>query len=247
MIDLCAFDLETTGIDAHNDLIVTAFVGLLDHTGKIVRQQEWIVDPGIHVPDGAAEVHGWTNERLATDPRVRHDLKAVVMEIANLIYQACAPSHTPLAGHNVSYDLTMLQAHLARQGVAPLPFGPSGIIVLDSLVLDKHYNKFVKGTGQRKLTPTAARYGVELTEDQAHDASFDAMAAGRIVQGILAKHRPDVMPNPQSVLTTLHAGQQAWYREQQQGLEKWLAKEGKLAPGEHLDTDWPTHAISGAA
>lgn len=246
MIRLAVFDLETTGVDAHNDRIVTAFVGLLGPDGTLERQQEWIVNPGVPVPAGAAEVHGWTDERLATDPRVRQSLDEVVGEIAHLIWSVCKPREgqpvLPLAGHNLGYDLTMLNAHLGRMGIAPLPFGDGGIYVLDSLVLDKHFAKFVRGTGQRKLTPTAARYGVILTEDQAHDASFDAMAAGRIVQGILGKHVRNVLSEPASAIAGLHRQQKGWYLEQQLSLEKWLRKENKLEPGESLDTDWPTHA-----
>lgn len=252
MIDLCVFDLETNGIDANHDPIITAYVGLLDKDGVLQREQEWIVDPrgSVHAatPDfalsaGAAEVHGWTEERLDTDPRVRHDLTEVVREIASLIWAACGPiasNPLPLAGHNVSYDLTMLNAHLHRQGVAPLPFGPGGIKVLDSIVLDKHFDRYVKGAGQRKLTPTAARYGLTLTDEQAHNASFDALAAGRICQAIIKKHMPYLAGSPvmEDSLDALHGQQARWRSEQQIDLQKWLRK---TEPTAVCEPEWPSY------
>lgn len=247
MIETAVFDLETTGISAHDDLIVTAFFGLLDREGNIVREQEWIVDPNPtrdpkieEALAASGAIHGWTRARLDADPRTRHDLAAVVMEIASLIWATCGGTVVPLAGHNLSYDLTMLSAHLERQGIAPFPFGVAGIKCLDSYVLDKHYDKWLKGSGQRKLTPTAARYGVELTEDQAHDASFDAMAAGRICQGILRKNAPYVVDTPLKTLSNLHYKQVEWRAEQQTSLQSYLRTKGG-EPTAICETGWPTY------
>lgn len=239
LIELGVFDLETTGVDAHNDLIVTAYVGALDSNGELTREHEWTVNPGIPVPEGAAAVHGWTTERLAATPGVRTDLDAVAMEIAGTIWQLCggsSPRRLPLAGHNISFDLTMLSAHLARQDTAMFPFGAGGgVRVLDSLVLDKQYSKYVKGAGQRKLTPTAARYGVHLTEEQAHDASFDAIAAGRICQAIIAKRIPD--PTPEAI-GNLHGQQVVWRAAQQRSLQQWLNTKGN-EPNAICEPGWP--------
>lgn len=238
MIDLCVFDLETTGVDAHNDRIVTAVVALLDRDGNVTRQKDWIVDPGVPIPTGASDVHGWTKENLDAEETTRHDPAAVTREIASLIWQVCGNTSTPLVGHNVSYDLTMLNAHLVRDRVGALPFGLNNILVLDSLVLDKHYDKYVKGSGQRKLTPTAARYGVQLSAEEAHNAANDAIASGRITQAILRRYVPYVVDTPFATLGQLHRQQAAWYLEQQAGLERWLRK---TDPSVTTEKDWPTH------
>ncbi|MFI8519364.1 hypothetical protein ACIGEZ_16230 [Streptomyces sp. NPDC085481] len=46
------FDLETTGTDALEARIATAsIVGVHGgHGDRVVRQQEWLADPGIHIP-----------------------------------------------------------------------------------------------------------------------------------------------------------------------------------------------------
>lgn len=243
MIETVPFDLETTGVDVKTDLIVTAFVGQLDENGTLIREMNWTVNPGIPVPEGAAAVHGWTTERLETTPGVRQDLDAVVMEIAALIWALCGnPTgpRLPLSGHNLAYDLTLLKHSLERQGVKMFPLGPAGVRVLDSIVLDKHYNKFVRGTGQRKLIPTAARYGIRLSEEDAHNASFDALAAGRICQAIIAKHRPDAAVMLDETINTLHTAQIAWRAADQASLQTWLRTKGG-EPDAICEPGWPVH------
>ncbi|MGN6325819.1 hypothetical protein [Pseudolysinimonas sp.] len=254
--ELAVFDLETTGVNEVGDLIVTAYVGHLGADGEVIRSQEWLVDPTAwavaHGDAGAdmtrtnlaaaAEVHGWTLDRLAADPRTRRDLDDVVREIAGLIWALCGDlqgPRLPLAGHNLAFDLTMLQAHLRRAGSGMFPFGGStGVCVLDSAVLDKKFNRFVRGSGQRKLTPTAARYGIELTEEQAHDSSFDAIASGRIVQAVLEKHVSH------RDFAALHDAQVIWRREQQTDLEAWFHRPKPKGGGEPnliLPKEWPVH------
>ncbi|WP_025157204.1 exonuclease domain-containing protein [Leifsonia aquatica] len=249
--DLGVFDLETTGTDPLNDRIVTAYFGLLGPDGNIIREQEWIVDPGIPIPDGAAEVHGWTKERLDADPRTRRDIDAVVTEIGHLIYAICGGAlvTTPLAGHNLAYDCTMLDAHLVRAGSSPLPYGPhfggSGINVLDSIVLDRHFAKYIKGSGQRKLVATAARYGIQLSEEEAHAANFDAIASGRITQAIIRKHLPHLAgaPDLRTSLSALHGQQIGWRAEDQASLQNWLRTKGN-EPTAVCEPEWPTHYLA---
>ena len=56
------FDLETTGVDVTTARIVTASLILLDPQGNVVRRGEWLADPGVEIPAGAAAVHGITTE-----------------------------------------------------------------------------------------------------------------------------------------------------------------------------------------
>src|SRR5438067_9189748 len=60
---LGVFDLETTGVDTSTARIVTAHVGLLDESGRVVERKDWIVDPGVEIPAGAAAVHGISTAR----------------------------------------------------------------------------------------------------------------------------------------------------------------------------------------
>ena len=56
------FDLETTGVDVTTARIVTASLLLLNPDGSVQRAGEWLANPGIEIPEGAASVHGITTE-----------------------------------------------------------------------------------------------------------------------------------------------------------------------------------------
>jgi len=62
---------------------------------------------------------------------------------------------------------------------------PPAAFILDPLILDKNVDRFRRG--KRKLTNVAEHYGVELGDD-AHDATADAVAAGRVMRAILDRH-----------------------------------------------------------
>jgi DNA polymerase-3 subunit epsilon len=65
---LAAFDTESTGVNTESDRIVTACIAHIDGTGSgapVVR--EWLVDPGIEIPEGAVKVHGITTERARAE------------------------------------------------------------------------------------------------------------------------------------------------------------------------------------
>jgi DNA polymerase-3 subunit epsilon len=59
---LAVFDLETTGLDLQTSRIVTAAVAVLNANGEAVEVHEWLVNPGIEIPEAAANVHGITTE-----------------------------------------------------------------------------------------------------------------------------------------------------------------------------------------
>lgn len=53
------WDCETSGIDVFNDRIVQLFIGIADENGDLIERHEWLIDPGIEVPEGASDVHGF--------------------------------------------------------------------------------------------------------------------------------------------------------------------------------------------
>lgn len=228
-LTLGAFDLETTGVDAHNDRIVTAaFIWL--HPDGTHDVHEWIVDPGIEIPEGAANVHGVTTEHArehGMDPR------QALTEIAELLNQAAA-AELPIVGHNISYDLTLLASELQRHSLPQLDWFP----VLDTIVLDKAVDKYRKGS--RNLTATTEHYGVKL--ENAHTADADALAAALVFRAIAAKF-PDKIEIP---LPELHAKQVQWRREQQESLQAFLRKK-KNDPTIVVDSEWPIYGPLAAA
>lgn len=216
------FDLETTGIDVAGDRIVTAHVGVLDHTGAVVRSRAWIADPGIEIPAGATAVHGITTARARAEGA---PAAAVVGEVIGELV-ALFDAGIPVVAYNAPFDFSMLKHEAVRHGLTPIAT-PSPVI--DPLVLDKAFDRYRKG--KRTLEVVAAHYAVVL--DGAHDASADAIAAGRVAQALAARFAlPDCAHE-------LHTQQIGWARSQAESLTEYFIRVGRLDPADALDGSWP--------
>ncbi|MCI1018015.1 3'-5' exonuclease [Microbacterium sp. C5A9] len=216
------FDLETTGVDVENDRIVTAHVGLLDGDGRELASKTWLVDPGIDIPAGATAIHGITNDQVRRDGRpAAIAVTEIVSALGSLLSQ-----RVPVVAYNASYDFSLLDHEARRHGVARLE-NPQPII--DPLVIDKAYDRY--RPGKRTLEAVAARYAVSL--EDAHDASADAVAAGRVAQALA---RQFTLPDS---IDDLHTRQVAWARSQAASLTEYFIRIGRLDPEERLDGTWP--------
>jgi DNA polymerase-3 subunit epsilon len=224
---LLAFDLETTGADPDEARIVTACAARIWGDGSVSADvQNWLVNPGVPIPPGATAIHGITDERAAAG---RPPAEAVLEIAAEL--ESTWEQGFPVIGHNVAYDLTVLDRELRRHGHAPIEVtGP----VVDTLVLDKHVDPYRKG--KRTLTRACEVYDVRL--DGAHDATFDALASARIAWRICQRY-PAVAGMS---LTDLHDAQVEWAREQAASLQAYFRRSGK--PDEVLDGTWPVRAAA---
>lgn len=220
--DLAVFDLETTGVDVRTARIVTACVALLDASGAVVSRRDWLADPGVEIPEGAAAVHGITTERARAEGRPAAE---VVSEIVDEV-RALLGRGAPLVVYNAPYDLTLLKFEAERHGVAPL-VEPAPVI--DPLVIDKAVDRYRKG--KRTLEAASAHYGVVL--DGAHDAGVDAIAAGHVARAISVTHAA-ALP---ATLDELHAAQAAWHDQQADGFESWM----RTQKDQHFTADrgWP--------
>ncbi|MBN9607028.1 MAG: NUDIX domain-containing protein [Actinomycetales bacterium] len=220
---LAVFDLETTGVDVDRARIVSACVAVLEGSGEVVARWDWLADPEVEIPEGAAAVHGITTEYARANGR---SIRQVVAEIAQTL-RVLAAQGTPLVVYNAPYDLSLLDRECRRHGVAPLErVGP----VVDPLVLDKAVDRYRKG--KRTLEVTAELYGVDLTD--AHDAGSDAIAAGRVAQAIIARY-PDELDVPPH---DLHGRQELWYAEQAESFESYI-REKKGDAAFVADREWP--------
>src|SRR5438045_3865943 len=55
---LVGFDRETTGTDTDGGRVVRGAAILLEGDGRVARKQSWLIDPGIPIPEEAADIHG---------------------------------------------------------------------------------------------------------------------------------------------------------------------------------------------
>lgn len=172
-------------------------------------------------------------------------------------------TRTPLVVHNASYDLTLLEVELARHDIDTLSSRPDGITgVVDPMVLDKAWDPYRKacykapgcrpaedhhecggcrkgkyacggcGVTNRRLDSLCAHYS--LTHGGAHDAAYDAIAAGELalkLAGLWAEIA-------RWKLATLHQHQITWRREQSDSLRAFWTKQGDPRAAE-VDSGWP--------
>jgi DNA polymerase-3 subunit epsilon len=218
------FDLETTGVDVTRDRIVTAHVGVLDAEGAVLSARDWLADPGMEIPDAATAVHGITTAHAR-----EHGLPAaqVVAEVSAAL-RDLLDAGIPVVAYNASYDFSLLKYEAIRHALAPLD-APAPVI--DPLVIDKAYDRYRRG--KRTLTAVAEHYAVRL--DDAHEASADAVAAGRVALALVERFA-DLLP---STAAQLHTDQIGWARDQAESLTEYFVRIGRIDPAEKLDGSWP--------
>lgn len=224
------FDLETTGVDVEADRIVTAHVGVLDPRGREIAARDWLADPGIAIPDGASAVHGISTAHARAHGRPAAEVVAEVTTALRALFQ----QGVPVVAYNASYDFSLLAGECRRHGIEPIA-SPSPVI--DPLVIDKAYDRYRRG--KRTLEIVAAHYAVPL--DGAHDASADAVAAGRVAQALA---REFSLP---ASATELHTRQISWARAQAASLTDYFVSIGRLDADEKLDGTWPVRSSTAAA
>jgi DNA polymerase-3 subunit epsilon len=220
---LAVFDTETTGLDLRESRIVTACLIELDANGQVIQDRpEWLADPGIEIPASAASVHGITTEIARAKGRPARE---VVAELLDAI-RDCFSRGIPVVAYNAPYDFTILHYEALRHGLQPLdePWP-----VLDPLVIDKGVDTYRQG--KRRLEVVAAHYGVQLSD--AHNASADAIAAGRVMQAI-AKRFAAKLP---AELDDMQRIQKAWATSQAESFATYLRNNGK--PEAVADKGWP--------
>lgn len=241
---LAAFDLETTGPNPLVDRIVTANLTTIDvdhNRVSTVAGTNWLLDPGIEIPEGAAEVHGITTEHAQENGRpYAEGLAEIGLAVAGAWNRGYA-----LVVYNASFDMTMLHHEHLRvfpddvEGRQAVGFPAYGTIV-DPFVIDKAFDQYRKG--KRTLTAACEHYGVTL--GNAHEAEADAIAAARLAWVMLRRYGLHTATHDQ-----IMREQTRWYAEQADGLARYWRKKARSLAGEEraqlleqaasIRTEWP--------
>lgn len=168
---LIVIDCETTGTDVFEDRVVTAFAGVWDteKEGWSARM-EFLVNPGIPIPEEATAVHGITNEAASEGMPPEEFLELLFDFLQNY-------ADLPVVAYNANYDLSLINAELERYGFQAYDWNKRQII--DPLVLERHYNKYKKG--KKRLVDIVAQRGIKTDESRLHSASYDCEMTARIV------------------------------------------------------------------
>jgi DNA polymerase-3 subunit epsilon len=225
---IAVFDLETTGLDHRASRIVTACAALIDADGLIIgNDREWLANPGIEIPVEASNVHGITTEFARANGV---ELKTVVLEILETL-GGYFRDGIPVVAYNAPYDFTILRNHAELFGLA----WPKDLVpIIDPLVIDKKVDRY--RSGKRRLEIVAAHYGVNL--DDAHNATADAVAAGRIAQAIGRKFA-STLP---ATAKELHEAQISWSEESDLSFAEFMRKSGK--PDFVAQIGWPEKPLT---
>jgi DNA polymerase-3 subunit epsilon len=221
------FDVETSGVRRDEDRIVSATVAY-NEPGFETVVREWLINPGVELAPEVVEIHGLTNERLREEGQ---DAAEAIAEITDTLDAMLQPG-IPLVIYNAPFDLSMSDREQRRHGVTPLIERKPGLPVICPLTIDKAVNKWVKGKGMRKLTPTAARYGYELKD--AHDATNDVLATIAVARSLPFEQPGDdhtVRRNRDMLarmsLEQLQTNQAHWYYVQKTGLADYFTRAGE--------------------
>lgn len=269
---MAAFDFECSDKDPLTARAVQCAL-ILVGGGLNTDMSSWTINPGIAQEPGAIAVHGLSDEYLAEHGQ---DPVQAIGAIAKNVAEAVTAG-IPLVGHNIVFDLTLLNAECQRhlgdslEGICRQPLTR----VLDTMVLDKHaapYRRRVsEKQGPYQMRTSAEMYGLEWDEAAAHGAAYDALQAARVAYriGAIAHTRPDDRPDWVQQLRNrrgpydrfndlafvdveeLHRRQIVWAREDAASYQAWLrdpVKAGsKHDPDAVIDGSWPLRPVGGAA
>jgi DNA polymerase-3 subunit epsilon len=219
---IVVFDTETTGLNLKTARIVTACVAELDADGKLVGPaQEWLANPEIEIPEAASNVHGITTEMAREAGRNAAEVVAEIIAALRGYFER----GIPVVAYNAPYDFTILHWEAIRHGLTPLDPRP----VLDPLVLDRAVDQYRKG--KRRLENAAEYYGVQLSD--AHNATADAVASGRVLQAMARKFAGKLSADVDEV----HNAQVDWSAAQEASFAKWMRANANPDFKENLG--WP--------
>jgi DNA polymerase-3 subunit epsilon len=214
---LATLDTETTGISVFEDRIVTVFAGVLDtETGTWKDSINLLVNPGIDIPEGASAIHGITTRVARSFGKEPDSVLADVLDFLDH-YRTL-----PVVIMNANYDMSLIDAECDRYGMNKVAL--RGLNIVDPLVLDRHHDKYRRGS--RKLVDLAKHYGVPVDESEAHDAAYDCYLAGSVAAIQIERYG---MPT--------NSEQAGWFEEWRSNFESYLRRTDPTAT---VGSGWPT-------
>lgn len=177
---LCIFDLETTGTDISKDRIVEICI-LKINPDASRESKTWLINPEMHIPEKASEVHGIYDEDVADKPT----LKDIAPQIMQML------SGADLGGFNSNrFDVPLLAEELLRVGI---DFDLSKIKLVDAQVI---YHKM-----EPRNLSAAYKFYCDKTLENAHSAEADTLATFEILDAQVEKYQD--IPNDISSLSEI--------------------------------------------
>lgn len=147
------FDIETTGLDTENDLIIE-ISALKIEDGEVADEFSTLVNPGVHIPEEATYINGITDEMVENAP----DIKTALSDFLAFIGDAV------LTGHNIDrFDLMFMKRDISNYLGRELTNEH-----LDTLVVAR---RFLPQLESRSLASLSSYY--QVSYEGAHRAMAD--------------------------------------------------------------------------
>lgn len=230
-----AWDTETTGTRVDEDRILTAaFIVHVPGEGR-PRVFDWLINPGVPIPEESTKVHGITDAKVQAEGM---EPKVALDQLAGHLATALT-RRMPLVAYNHSFDWSILHYELRRHDLPTMYDRIDGdpVTLVDPMVIDRKFGERPEGKGQRRLEPTAGRYGVKVTDW--HEATADAEAALGIAEAQFARFPQLSRLRPEQLFTA----QQQWRAKQAAGTQWWFREKATPEeggdPNKVIDGSWP--------
>ncbi len=163
------FDTETTGVDARTDRVIEIGAVRLDGLTEVGRFSS-LVNPERLVPRRITEITGLSTASLVGAPLAAEAIPAFLAFAEGAV----------LVGHNVPFDVAMVNAELARLGRPPLDHP-----TLDTLRLAR---RLLHGHRSKGLSAITDHFGIRVRGR--HRALGDAEATAEVLRRFVAMMGP---------------------------------------------------------
>lgn len=165
--EFLAVDLETTGLDARSDTIVS--LGMVSLHGlqiELASAQHHLIRPERAMPERSAVIHQITDDRAAQGEALAEVLAALLRQLAGKV----------LLAHHARLELAFLDAACERL------FGGRFLApVIDTMAIEQRRRARANRVYRsRELRLDALRQGYNLPRYRAHNALSDAVAAAEL-------------------------------------------------------------------
>ena len=157
--EFVAFDLETTGLSARQD-VITEIGAVIIRDGEVIDRFQTFVDPERPLAKKIIDLTGITDEMLRGAPKI-HEVLPKFLEFCG---------DRPLCAHNADFDVGFLTAACEK---LQIPFAPTYV---DTLILAQN---LLPKLGKYKLNIVAD--ALSLPDFQHHRASDDALTCGYLL------------------------------------------------------------------
>lgn len=160
------FDVETTGLSIEaNEIIEIGLVRFED--GHIVAELSKLVKPKQRITEFVVNMTGITNDLVSSAPPFAEIADSVLAFIGDAL----------LVGHNISFDLGMLNTALAKVGRGAVTNASIDTLDLASIIMPTEHSY--------KLGHLATMFDIE--EENVHRAKDDALMTGQLYLILLDK------------------------------------------------------------